>query len=83
MSTVVQPQIKKVVKEAAAVEISYPVRFAIGGLSGIVAATSIYPLDIVKTRLQHQRAGSAIVYNGMIDCFRKTYADGGIRALYR
>jgi len=54
-----------------------------GGTAGIIGATSVYPLDMIKTRLQFQRSGGEQQYKGIIDCFRKIVARDGIRGLYR
>jgi len=39
-----------------------------------VGATVVYPIDLVKTRMQNQRAGSYIgevAYRNSFDCFKK------------
>lgn len=39
-----------------------------------VGATAVYPVDLVKTRMQNQRTGSFIgelMYRNSIDCFKK------------
>ena len=41
-----------------------------------------YPLQLVRTRLQAQGIPGMRKYDGMVDCFRKTIAAGGVRALY-
>ncbi|UPK96068.1 hypothetical protein LCI18_007003 [Fusarium solani-melongenae] len=42
------------------------------GVAGISEILIMYPLDVVKTRLQLQRSTSGtVVYSSMIDCFRK------------
>jgi len=47
----------------------------------------MYPLDVVKTRVQLQvgagAAGGADQYNGMVDCFRKILKNEGFSRLYR
>lgn len=43
----------------------------------------MFPVDMVKTRLQNQKTGSKL-YDGGIDCFKKIIKnEGGVRALYR
>jgi len=54
-----------------------------GGTSGIIGATSVYPLDMVKTRIQFQKSSVAPLYNGTIDCIRKIVAAEGVTGLYR
>lgn len=44
---------------------------------------AIFPLDVIKSRMMHDALSRADNrYTGMTDCFRKTYQNGGIRALY-
>ncbi|KAF2075017.1 hypothetical protein CYY_003669 [Polysphondylium violaceum] len=57
-----------------------------GAIAGIIGASTVFPLDMVKTRLQNQKAlpNGTTPYNGAIDCFRKIIRnEGGVRALYR
>lgn len=49
-------------------------RFALGSVAGATGATVVYPIDLVKTRMQNQRAGSYIgelMYRNSFDCFKK------------
>jgi len=51
-----------------------------------VGATSVYPIDLVKTRMQNQRTGSFIgelMYKSSWDCFRKVVRHEGVAGLYR
>lgn len=56
-----------------------------GGIAGIVGVSCVFPLDLVKTRLQNQRtiAGQPKMYENMLDCFAKTYRAEGLRGMYR
>lgn len=38
-----------------------------GGFAGIVGVTCVFPIDLIKTRLQNQRArpDGSVKYNGM------------------
>ncbi|KAF2881021.1 hypothetical protein ILUMI_25169 [Ignelater luminosus] len=61
-----------------------------GSLAGLVAKASIYPLDLVKKRMQiqgvehHRREfGTVFVCKGMIDCFIKMYHTEGILGLFK
>ncbi|KAB7499966.1 Mitochondrial glutamate carrier 1 [Armadillidium nasatum] len=56
-----------------------------GGIAGIVGVTCVFPLDLVKTRLQNQQIGpnGERMYNSMLDCFKKTYRAEGYFGMYR
>ncbi|CAD5121534.1 DgyrCDS10037 [Dimorphilus gyrociliatus] len=55
-------------------------RFTAGSLAGATAQTSIYPMEVVKTRLAVARTGQ---YKGMLDCLLQTVKHEGPQALYR
>lgn len=51
-----------------------------------VGATAVYPIDLVKTRMQNQRTGSFIgelMYRNSFDCFKKVIRHEGFFGLYR
>ena len=54
------------------------------GVSGIIALLVLFPLDLVKTRMQNQspNANGELLYNNMCDCFRKTLKTEGVLGLY-
>ncbi|SPO24202.1 probable ODC2 - Mitochondrial 2-oxodicarboxylate carrier [Ustilago trichophora] len=61
-------------------------QFTAGAIAGVTELLCLYPLDVVKTRMQLQ--GKAAVagaehYNGMVDAFRKIIATEGAGRLYR
>ncbi|CAH0559012.1 unnamed protein product [Brassicogethes aeneus] len=61
-------------------------RFSLGAIAGAVGATAVYPIDLVKTRMQNQRTGSFIgevMYRNSMDCFRKVIRHEGVFGLYR
>jgi solute carrier family 25 aspartate/glutamate transporter 12/13 len=61
-------------------------RFLLGSIAGACGATAVYPIDLVKTRMQNQRAGSyvgEVAYKNSIDCFKKVIKFEGFRGLYR
>ncbi|KAF9104420.1 hypothetical protein BGX27_010110 [Mortierella sp. AM989] len=60
------------------------VLLACGTISGSVGATSVYPLSLVRTRLQAQGTPQhPQTYTSTLDVFRKTYQKDGIRGFYK
>mmetsp|Transcript_17627 Transcript_17627/g.38268 ORF Transcript_17627/g.38268 Transcript_17627/m.38268 type:complete len:351 (+) Transcript_17627:3-1055(+) len=55
-------------------------RFCAGACAGVVSQTSVYGLEVAKTKLAVSPAGT---YSGILDAFRKTYHADGIRGLFR
>lgn len=53
-----------------------------GGIAGIVGVSCVFPIDLVKTRIQNQQKG-AVVYKNILDCARKTYKADGFFGMYR
>ncbi|XP_064549474.1 calcium-binding mitochondrial carrier protein Aralar1 isoform X1 [Drosophila montana] len=61
-------------------------RFTLASFAGATGATVVYPIDLVKTRMQNQRTGSMIgeiAYRNSWDCFKKVIRHEGILGLYR
>ncbi|CAK9817858.1 Calcium-binding mitochondrial carrier protein Aralar1 [Anthophora plagiata] len=61
-------------------------RFVLGSIGGAVGATAVYPIDLVKTRMQNQRAGSLVgelMYRNSFDCLKKVIRHEGFFGLYR
>ncbi|KAF9206174.1 hypothetical protein BGZ49_002879 [Haplosporangium sp. Z 27] len=60
-------------------------KLAAGAIAGITGVLIVYPLDMVKTRLQNQKKDvlGKLQYRGGIDCFRQVIAKEGARGLYR
>lgn len=61
-------------------------RFGLGSIGGATGATFVYPIDLVKTRMQNQRTGSFIgelMYRNSFDCFKKVIRHEGLLGLYR
>jgi len=48
-------------------------------------ATAVYPIDLVKTRMQNQRAVLAeeILYKNSFDCALKVFRNEGLLGFYR
>uniref|UniRef100_A0A4W5PKF7 Solute carrier family 25 member 24 n=1 Tax=Hucho hucho TaxID=62062 RepID=A0A4W5PKF7_9TELE len=55
-------------------------RFMAGSLAGATAQSSIYPMEVMKTRLTLGKTGQ---YNGMFDCAKKILRKEGIKAFYK
>jgi len=61
-------------------------RFTLGAFAGAMGAAAVYPIDLVKTRMQNQRSGSMIgelMYRNSVDCFKKVVRHEGFAGLYR
>jgi solute carrier family 25 phosphate transporter 23/24/25/41 len=57
---------------------------AIGGFSGAFGASAVYPLNVLRTRLQSQ--GTVLhprTYTGIMDVTRQTLEGEGVRGLFR
>lgn len=51
-----------------------------------IGAFTVYPIDLVKTRMQNQRSKSyvgEVMYRNSIDCFKKVIRHEGILGLYK
>ncbi|KAH8554760.1 mitochondrial carrier domain-containing protein [Umbelopsis sp. PMI_123] len=59
--------------------------FTLGAIAGAVGATAVYPIDLVKTRMQNQRSKvvGELLYKNSIDCFKKVIRNEGFPGLYR
>ena len=58
-----------------------PAKVQIGAISGAFGRAIVFPLDMVKTRLQASNNGR---YQGPFDCARKIFArEGGLRGFYK
>ncbi|KAF2460951.1 calcium dependent mitochondrial carrier protein [Lineolata rhizophorae] len=57
---------------------------AVGGFSGALGASMVYPLNLLRTRLQSQgTAQHPRTYDGIIDVTRKTIQGEGVRGLFK
>jgi solute carrier family 25 aspartate/glutamate transporter 12/13 len=57
--------------------------FITGLVAGSVGAFVVYPIDVVKTRMQNQNLTTNKLYNNGWDCWRKLWAQGRFGAFYR
>lgn len=58
--------------------------FALGSIAGALGAFIVYPIDLVKTRMQNQRSHrvGSMMYKNSIDCAVKVVRQEGMRGLY-
>ncbi|KAJ4961126.1 hypothetical protein NE237_021036 [Protea cynaroides] len=59
------------------------VQLGCGTVSGALGATFVYPLQVIRTRLQAQRSNTDAAYKGMSDVFWKTLHHEGLRGFYK
>nr|XP_046261203.1 calcium-binding mitochondrial carrier protein Aralar1-like isoform X2 [Scatophagus argus] len=62
-------------------------RFTLGSIAGATGATAVYPIDLVKTRMQNQRSSGSFVgelmYKNSFDCAKKVLRYEGFFGFYR
>jgi len=58
--------------------------FALGSIAGAFGAFMVYPIDLVKTRMQNQRSSRVgqLLYANSIDCAKKVVRNEGFKGLY-
>ncbi|KAL8840350.1 MAG: hypothetical protein Q9170_001365 [Blastenia crenularia] len=58
--------------------------FALGSIAGAFGAFVVYPIDLVKTRMQNQRSKRVgeMMYKNSIDCAKKVVKNEGFKGLY-
>ncbi|KAK0269873.1 mitochondrial aspartate-glutamate transporter agc1 [Friedmanniomyces endolithicus] len=58
--------------------------FGLGAIAGAFGAFMVYPIDLVKTRMQNQRAARVgqMLYKNSWDCATKVVRNEGFRGLY-
>lgn len=59
--------------------------FGLGGIAGSTGATMVYPIDLVKTRMQNQRSsvvGEPLMYKNSLDCVSKVFRNEGLLGFY-
>ncbi|KAM9734606.1 calcium-binding mitochondrial carrier protein SCaMC-2-B-like isoform 3-T4 [Menidia menidia] len=55
-------------------------RLVAGSLAGAIAQSSIYPMEVLKTRLALRRTGQ---YSGILDCAKHIFQKEGVGAFYK
>ncbi|XP_063288626.1 mitochondrial adenyl nucleotide antiporter SLC25A25 isoform X3 [Pelobates fuscus] len=55
-------------------------RLVAGSLAGVIAQSSIYPMEVLKTRMALRKTGQ---YQGMLDCGKKILLKEGVSAFYK
>lgn len=60
--------------------IGIPERFVAGSLAGVIAQSSIYPMEVLKTRLALRKTGQ---YSGISDCAKHILRREGVAAFYK
>ncbi|XP_014666211.1 PREDICTED: mitochondrial glutamate carrier 1-like [Priapulus caudatus] len=55
------------------------------GIAGVVGVSCVFPIDLVKTRLQNQQIGpnGERMYKSMLDCGKKVFKAEGFLGMYR
>jgi hypothetical protein len=59
--------------------------FGLAAVAGAIGATFVYPIDLVKTRMQNQRQQSLVgqvMYKNGWQCFKSVVKHEGARGLY-
>ncbi|KAG9028301.1 mitochondrial aspartate-glutamate transporter agc1 [Tulasnella sp. JGI-2019a] len=59
--------------------------FGLGGIAGGIGASVVYPIDLVKTRMQNQRSTvvGQLLYKNSLDCVKKVFRNEGALGFYR
>ncbi|CAI9780044.1 unnamed protein product [Fraxinus pennsylvanica] len=59
------------------------VQLGCGTISGALGATCVYPLQVIRTRMQAQSMNTDAAYKGMSDVFYRTFQREGLRGFYK
>jgi len=64
-------------------KIPFSQKLGVGAVAGVVGTSCIFPLDMVKTRLQSQGSGADKIYRNPIHCFQTILRKEGVLGFYR
>ncbi|XP_066590259.1 calcium-binding mitochondrial carrier protein SCaMC-2 isoform X2 [Prorops nasuta] len=73
-------QVKRAIKGTDTRELGLFERFAAGSLAGGISQSTIYPLEVLKTRLALRKTGE---FSGIVDAAKKIYNQNGLKSFYR
>lgn len=75
---------KRLIRNDESQVLTKPELFAAGAFSGIFTTSIMAPGERIKCLLQIQQGGNVPQkYNGMVDCARQLYSEGGIKSIYK
>ena len=57
--------------------------FVKGLIAGSIGAFVVYPIDVIKTKMQNQNNLQNKIYNNGFDCFKKLWKEGRLKPFYR
>ena len=57
--------------------------FNAGAVAGIISYTTIYPLELIRSKLSVNIDGKATAYNNLSSALMQTYKNNGLNGLYR
>ena len=64
-------------------EVTFSQKLLVGGTSGVLATSIVYPLDMIKTTMQRQVSGKSMLYKNPIQAFKGIVSKEGVSGLYR
>ncbi|XP_052460958.1 calcium-binding mitochondrial carrier protein SCaMC-2-A [Carassius gibelio] len=73
-------QIKRLMGSSQEAPLGISERFVAGSLAGVLAQSTIYPMEVLKTRLALRKTGQ---YKGISDCAKQILKGEGMTAFYK
>lgn len=64
-------------------ESTHVTHFFAGGMAGIASWIGIFPIDLVKSKLQIDAKSKNKIYKNQLQCIKQIYKVGGIRGFYQ